>query len=98
MAQRNAAKVARVLARNGTPLVIESEVDLGFMPPFAFPDLGVEGCAGVDASPRMERLHTYGAELALSPGQVLARLRLLVVDGPIAVAHQGDDIAVWRLC
>jgi hypothetical protein len=110
MTKRNSDQTAKSLAEKQLPLVIASERELGFMPPFPFPNLGVEGCAQIDATSSMERIHTYlmdetglgvaGNKPALTPRQLLARLRLLVADGPIAVALEGAGpdqvpVAVW---
>lgn len=109
MTKRNSDQTAKALTEKQLPLVISSDRELGFMPPFPFPNLGVEGCERINALPSMQRIHTYfmdkagtdaAGEPALTYRQLLARLRLLVADGPIAVALEGVGpdqvpVAVW---
>ena len=97
MTKLNSEQTAKSLAERHLPLVISSERELGFMPPFPFPNLGVEGCERIDALPSMERIHTYFMDKGGT--ELLACLRLLVADGPIGVALENEglsQVAVWR--
>ena len=110
MAKLNAEQTAQSLRKKNLPLVISTEAELDRMPPFPFPNLGVEGCNRVDAMPNMKTVACLfvdktgigkESEPALTHRQLLSRLRMYVADGPIAVAMEEEGmfqtyVTVWR--